>query len=89
MNSTAATAASRWTDDLMLKRVAKRYAAERRFRFFGLAAVSLSVAFLAFLLITMAWQGPGRLYPHRGQADDRLPAIGPDSRPCGAARPPS
>jgi phosphate transport system permease protein len=62
MNSTAATAvtaASRWSDEQMLKRVAKRYAAERRFRFFGLAAVSLSVAFLAFLLITMAWQGLG------------------------------
>ena len=43
----------------MQKRVAKRYAAERRFRFFGLAAVGLSVAFLAFLLITMAWKGLG------------------------------
>ena len=62
MNSAAATAitaASRWTDEQMLKRVAKRYAAERRFRFFGLAAVGLSVSFLAFLLITMAWQGLG------------------------------
>jgi len=57
MNSTAA--ASRWMDESMRKRVAKRYAAERRFRFFGLAAVSLSVAFLAFLLITMAWKGLG------------------------------
>jgi len=56
MNSTAA---SRWMDESMRKRVAKRYAAERRFRFFGLAAVSLSVAFLAFLLITMAWKGLG------------------------------
>ena len=43
----------------MQKRVAKRYAAERRFRLFGLAAVSMSVAFLAFLLITMAWKGLG------------------------------
>ena len=43
----------------MQKRVAKRYAAERRFRFFGFAAVGLSVAFLAFLLITMAWKGLG------------------------------
>ena len=43
----------------MQKRVAQRYAAERRFRFFGLAAVSVSVAFLAFLLITMAWKGMG------------------------------
>ncbi len=58
MNSTAASG-SRWMDEAMRKRVAKRYAAERRFRFFGLAAVGLSVAFLAFLLITMAWKGIG------------------------------
>ncbi len=43
----------------MQKRVAQRYAAERRFRFLGLAAVSLSVAFLAFLLVNMAWKGIG------------------------------
>ena len=49
----------RWTGEEMQKRVAKRYAAERRFRLFGLAAVGLSVAFLAFLLVTMAWKGLG------------------------------
>ncbi|MCF2515749.1 phosphate ABC transporter permease PstA [Sphingomonas sp. G124] len=43
----------------MRKRVARRYAAERRFRFLGLVAVGLSVAFLAFLLATMAWRGAG------------------------------
>mgnify|MGYP002127832876 CR=1 FL=1 len=37
----------------------KRYAAERRFRFLGLLAIGLSVAFLAFLLVTMAWKGLG------------------------------
>ncbi len=56
MNSVAPT---RWTDGSMERLVAKRYAAERRFKFFGLAAVSLSVGFLAFLLITMAWKGAG------------------------------
>ena len=50
---------SRWTDGTMKRLVAKRYAAERRFKFFGFAAVSLSVAFLAFLLITMVWKGAG------------------------------
>jgi phosphate transport system permease protein len=60
MSDAAATAAlNRWTGDEMQKRVAKRYGAERRFRLFGLAAVGLSVAFLAFLLISMAWQGLG------------------------------
>ncbi len=38
-------------------RVAKRYKAERRFRLAGLFAVALSAAFLAFLLITMAYKG--------------------------------
>ena len=41
----------------MTRLVAKRYAAERRFRLFGLLAVGLSVAFLAFLLITMGARG--------------------------------
>jgi phosphate transport system permease protein len=50
---------SRWTGADMQKRVARRYAAERRFRLFGLAAVGLSVLFLAFLLTNMAWKGLG------------------------------
>lgn len=50
---------SRWTDGSMDALVRKRYASERRFRLAGLAAVALSVAFLAFLLITMAWKGIG------------------------------
>ena len=61
MNSAtaASTAASRWTDDSMKKRVARRYAAERRFRLLGLLSVALSALFLAFLLFTMAWKGIG------------------------------
>jgi phosphate transport system permease protein len=60
MSDAAAIAAmNRWTGDEMQKRVARRYAAERRFRLFGLTAVGISVAFLAFLLITMAWKGLG------------------------------
>jgi len=51
------SAASRWTDGSMDERVRKRYAAERRFRLAGLLAVALSVGFLAFLLVTMAWRG--------------------------------
>jgi hypothetical protein len=60
MNSDAASAGrSRWTDGSMEQLVRKRYAAERRFRLFGLLAVGLSVAFLAFLLVTMAAKGLG------------------------------
>ena len=52
-------AASRWTDGSMDSRLRRRYAAERRFRLLGLFAIGLSVAFLAFLLVTMAWRGLG------------------------------
>ncbi|WP_265569944.1 phosphate ABC transporter permease PstA [Sphingomicrobium nitratireducens] len=61
MNSTApsSSGASRWTDGSMSARVKKRYAAEKRFRAFGFTAVGISVAFLAFLLVTMAAKGLG------------------------------
>ena len=45
----------------MQRRVAQRYAAERRFKWLGFAAVALSIAFLAFLLITMVARGAGGL----------------------------
>ncbi|MBH1999460.1 MAG: phosphate ABC transporter permease PstA [Sphingomonadaceae bacterium] len=46
-----------WKSAAMQKRIAGRYAAERRFRLLGLGAVLLSAAFLAFLLITMMGNG--------------------------------
>ena len=53
----SSAAPSRWTDGSMMKRVRRRYVAERRFRLAGLAAVGVSVLFLAFLLYTMAAKG--------------------------------
>ncbi|WP_240309528.1 MULTISPECIES: phosphate ABC transporter permease PstA [Sphingomonas] len=53
--------APRWTDAAMQARVRRRYAAERRFKAFGLAAIGLSVAFLLFLLVTIAANGLGGL----------------------------
>jgi phosphate transport system permease protein len=55
----SSVAASRWIDGSMQSRVAKRYAAEQRFRLFGFAAVAISLAFLAFLLVTMTVKGIG------------------------------
>ncbi|WP_257540224.1 phosphate ABC transporter permease PstA [Sphingobium sp. CFD-1] len=46
-----------WKSDVMQKRIARRYAAERRFKLLGLFAVMLSAAFLAFLLFTMLGNG--------------------------------
>ena len=50
---------SRWSSEAMTRRVKRRYAAERRFKALGLAAVVVSLAFLAFLLVTMTVRGAG------------------------------
>lgn len=42
-------------------RLSRRYAAERRFKMFGLASILVSVGFLAFLLVTMLSDGIGGL----------------------------
>src|SRR6476660_5528530 len=57
MNSLATP--TRWTDRAMRKRLSRRYLSEHWFRGLGLAAVSISVLFLAFLLYTMAAKGLG------------------------------
>jgi phosphate transport system permease protein len=46
-----------WTTRAQQRRLKRRYAAERRFRLLGLAAVVLSAGFLAFLLVTMIGNG--------------------------------
>ena len=46
-----------WKTAQMERRVRRRYAAERRFRLFGLTAIVLSVSFLLFLLVTMMANG--------------------------------
>jgi phosphate transport system permease protein len=46
-----------WNDPEMQTRIAKRYAAERRFKMIGLFAIILSIGFLAFLLFTMLGNG--------------------------------
>ena len=46
-----------WRTQSMQRRIRKRYAAERRFRWLGLGAVVLSAGFLAVLLVTMVYNG--------------------------------
>ncbi|MHC9417402.1 phosphate ABC transporter permease PstA [Sphingomonas citri] len=48
-----------WRTASMQRRVRQRYAAERRFRWLGLAAVVASAAFLLFLLASMLARGAG------------------------------
>ena len=55
--SEAALRATDWQGAAMQKRIARRYAAERRFKYMGLAAIIISSVFLAFLLFTMVGNG--------------------------------
>jgi phosphate transport system permease protein len=60
MNKRAASTARQptdWQTPAMQRRVRRRYAAERRFRAMGVAAVFVSAAFLVYLLATMIAQG--------------------------------
>jgi phosphate transport system permease protein len=46
------------------KRLAKRYAAERRFRFYGALSLTLTLAFLAYLLVDIARKGWPAFFEH-------------------------
>lgn len=46
-----------WQSAKMQSRLAKRQAADRRFKALGLAAVCLSAGFVILLLVTVAWRG--------------------------------
>ncbi|HYJ84051.1 MAG TPA: phosphate ABC transporter permease PstA [Allosphingosinicella sp.] len=54
-------------------RLKRRYAAERRFRLAGLAAVLLSAGFLAFLLGTMILRGAGGFLETQVRVDPSVP----------------
>lgn len=56
-NPTIEPVSTDWNGQTMQKRIARRYAAERRFKAMGFFAVALSTIFLAFLLFTMLGQG--------------------------------
>ncbi len=48
---------SLWQSPVMSRRLARRYASERRFKWAGVAAIILSLSFLAFLIVTMISNG--------------------------------
>ena len=48
-----------WQSPDMTQRLAKRYAAERRFKRLGALAIFVSLAFVAFLLVSMLAKGLG------------------------------
>ncbi|MGF7154537.1 phosphate ABC transporter permease PstA [Novosphingobium gossypii] len=52
---------SDWNSPEAVRRLAKRHAAEKRFKFIGLGAIVLSLSFLALLLVIMLRNGLGGL----------------------------
>ena len=71
MNSRAHTD---WSSEAMQARIRRRYGAERRFKFIGLAAIAISLGFLAFLLGTMLWNGAGGFMETRVKVAIDFPA---------------
>ena len=63
-----------WSSPEMRARVKRRYGAERRFRLLGLGAILLSIGFLAFLLISMTWNGIGGFMETRVRVTVDFPA---------------
>ncbi len=59
----------------MQKRIAKRYAAEKRFKFMGLTAVALSTIFLIFLLVTMLGNGFSGFLQTNAKLEIDFPAL--------------
>ena len=60
MTDSVSKAPTDWNAPAMQRRIAKRYAAERRFKYIGAGSIALSAAFLAFLLFVMiggGWSG--------------------------------
>ena len=64
-----------WNGQIMQKRIARRYAAERRFKAMGFLAVALSTVFLAFLLFTMLGQGLRGFQRTEIEVDFDFPAL--------------
>ncbi|TWS95700.1 phosphate ABC transporter permease PstA [Reyranella sp. CPCC 100927] len=56
------------------KRVRSRYAAERRFRAYGIAAIAFGLFFLAWLFVTLILQGYGALQQSKMRLDVTLDA---------------
>jgi phosphate transport system permease protein len=65
-----------WKDAAMQRRIRRRYAAERRFKLLGLAAVSISAGFLALLLVIMVGNGARGFTAAELRLDVDFPASG-------------
>lgn len=73
------------TDTAYQSRLAKRYAAERRFKAYGLAALTITSAFLLYLLVDIAAKGLPAFTEHRASISVALDPAQIDKANPGAA----
>jgi len=75
---TEASAGARWSSPALRARLARRHAAERRFRRLGLLAIGTAVASLGLLMLSILWNGYGAFTQGQIRLDvnlaDALPA---------------
>lgn len=64
-----------WDSPAMKKRIARRYGAEKRFKYMGLIAVAMSTAFLIFLLSTMIGNGFSGFLQTNAKLEIDLPTL--------------
>jgi phosphate transport system permease protein len=62
---TATKSAFAGRDEAARSRMARRYAAERRFRLYGIVAILVTAAFVAVLLLDIVWKGLPAFSEHR------------------------
>jgi phosphate transport system permease protein len=67
------------------RRLRRRYAAERRFRAYGVGAIALALGVLATLVATLAWDGHSAFVQTEIRIDVPLPADGIDPQAPGDA----
>jgi phosphate transport system permease protein len=65
MTEPSRTSESPSTPNAVDRRLRRRYAAERRFRLYGFAAIAVALAFLALLLSSIAATGLGAFFQHQ------------------------
>lgn len=64
-----------WDSPIMQKRIARRYGAEKRFKYAGVFAVSMSTLFLIFLLFTMIGNGFSGFMQTNAKLEIDLPTL--------------
>lgn len=75
MNNKIDPSPTDWDSPEMRKRIARRYGAERRFKYMGLFAVAMSTAFLIFLLSTMIGNGFSGFLQTNAKLEIDLPTL--------------